>query len=375
MRYATSAMFHVSPSLVARAEATEHTSSAADPERVVRQHGLAFMVSDPYSKSASDQAYDLFSKLEAALGRERLAILSGGAGREPLQRLIDGGFVDSFIEYVELFHPSLHAKDGRDFTSFMRHPRGSLLQYKKSVPYIHSPHRLTPAVLQALSKNFQDRSKKRPLVVVVLSALDLDGSRHGNESLGPLVSQNQNLVLAVEAGEKQERVIETLDQLAVEFGRDKRIQDVVFVGPGGPTRFDLAGSVRFEDWTTRRNQDPMNGVLRVGNNERVVSHDSLDAVNEQFQTTRFARRLLQILDTRWGATTPRIVFDSSLTKNEKPSDYGAGSLRTQRGLVDLIRDYSGDEVEILAGYGAEPGTMVVDSSGRPTTVGAPALRR
>lgn len=314
-------------------------------------------------------------RLEGALGRERLAYISGGGGQRPLRKLIEGGFVDSFIEYVETFSPVLHALDGRDFTSFMKHAPGSLLQYKKSIPHIASPHRLDPHVLPLLATNFQDRSKKRPLVVVVLSALDFDGSLHGHTALGPLVNQQQNLVLAIEAGERRAEVLQTLTQLAAEFGQGNKIQDIVFVGHGGPTGMELAGKAEFDDVASDTYIDRDPDTHRVGDIRMRQYPESLDFSgyrlesqrNTRFKTEKFIRELLFLFDARWGApVTPRIVLDASLTNAHRLRSTSS-QLENSPNLADIIREYSGSDLDVVAANGRiRPETLTMDASGRPT---------
>lgn len=373
------------------AEPLKEAAEPASPDSAggPTQEGIAWKVAGPPAvvpeqwagDTASRKGFDARDRLEEALGSERFAYLTGGAGQAALQLMIDGGYVESFIEYVAAFNPALHARNGRDFTSFMAHPRGSLLQYKELVPYIRSPHRVASGVLQALKKNFQDRSKKRPLIVVALGAIDIDGSFHGNESLTPLVSQEQNLVLAIEAGENRKNVLETLRRIAADFGQDKRIQDIVFVGTGGPGRFDLAGQERFEDWKKNRPDldSPHDGAVRVGDIDMEPFRSFLDAdrgYRNRNETDEFVGQLFHILDTRWGRVTPRIVFDASLGSSEKPEDYAAKPGQKPSGLVDLIAERAGKDVDIHAAFGrGGPGALGVDVDGRPTTVAAPQRKR
>lgn len=314
-------------------------------------------------------------RLEVALGRERLAYIGGGGGQRPLRTLIERGFVDAFVAYVEMFQPMLHALDGHDFTSFMKHASGSLTQYKTAIPHIASPHRLDPQVLPLLAANFQDRSKKRPLVVVVLSALDFDGSLHGNRALIPLLNQPQNLALAIEAGDRRADVLKTLTQLAAEYGEGNKIQDVVFVGHGGPTGIELAGKAQFDDVAgdTYIDRDP--DIRRVGDIRMRQYTESLDFSgyrletqrNTRFKTEKFIRELLFLFDARWGApVTPRIVLDASLT-NAHSLRSKSSALEDHPNLADVIREYSGSDLDVIAANGRiAPETLQVDASGRPT---------
>lgn len=338
-------------------------------------------------------------RLEAVLGRECLTYLSGGSGSSALLSLIDGGFVDSFIVYVEECKPALHAKNGRDFSSFMKHEKDFFSTYRSLLPYVRSLHRLHPDVLQPLADNIQDQSKSRPVVVVVMSALDVDGSLHGNKSLIPLVSQTKTLVLAIEAGERQEGVIDVLQKIATDFGQEKRIQDIVFVSRGGPEGIGLAGSVSFteknrpDDATSDlaageyREGDVVMGQSRLDFEAPPRLPEVFDFSHRAFKAEQFVRRLLMLFDTRWGTPiTPRIVFDASLVNahklkfsaNSKPPEIEVrDALAKARNLPDFVREFAGhynlgkgqvvDIVEIVAANGyLEPNALAVDDDGRPT---------
>lgn len=343
-------------------------------------------------------------RLEEVLGRDHLTYLSSGDGSVALQQLIEGYSVDSFGKYVyafnayvKLYRPRLHAQNGLDFTSFMAHEPGSLLAYQQTIPYIRSPHRLSPNVLPKLENNFKDQSKSRPLVVVVMSALDLDGSLHGASALDRLVSDTKSLVLAIEAGERLRDVSQALQEVAATYGQDNKIQDVVFISHESESGIELAGDVSFEDVSKDLKEDPQLYLdpeyFRIGTLEVRPYRDNLESakpglfgLRQTNKVAQFIHQLLRLFDDRFLAT-PRIIFDADFTNGHKlelgasfetPETQIKGALNTRQNLPELFHEHmivqhhlepgvAVDSVQIVALNGhRDSDALVSDPYGRPT---------
>ncbi len=337
------------------------SQQAFDPETQLANNAYdRYLARGPEVRSSNAvQLGEQLLRLEEVLGRPHLAYLSSGSGYRELRRLIEGDgvhafgeYVHAFIAYVKLYKPRLHARDGVDLSSFMKHEPGSLLAYQATIPYIRSPHRLDPNVLPKLENNFKDQSRSRPVVVVVMSALDFEGDLHGYAGLSRLISDSTSLVLAIEAGDQLRDVQQALQEVAATYGQDNKIQDLVVLSHEVydhdklADQIELAGDVSFREQSQTTSRDSL--TVPQGN----------DPGHHVVEIERFLRQLTFLLETRWGAPAPsRLVLDIKAGRiAEPPGTKLARALRLGKDLPNFIRDLAGNYVR----DNSVPGQPVLD---------------
>jgi hypothetical protein len=158
-------------------------------------------------------------------------------------------WTDDLIAYYTgvSLKPYFEASNGADFASFVKMRQ---TDKKKPEAYENSPlknrvrnfHRFRADALDQLSKNFQELSKKRPLTLILHSAIDHNGSFHRSEGLRDVIADEHILSLVLEGGERLEDYGRQIPELAQSYGIGGKIDQVLIAGHGGMRSVQLAGT-------------------------------------------------------------------------------------------------------------------------------------
>lgn len=213
------------------------------------------------------------------------------AAKAELKLLADSGRAADLGTYFRRAHAFLEADTGRDSESW-RLWGSDPAAYIGRVPDVRNLHRFQKALLDGLIANRGDRSRSKPLVVILHSGSDHNGAFHDDAGMTAVVTHASNLTLMVEGATSLESGGARLTALARTYGRGGRIQQVMLAGHGGPTGIELAG--------------------RPGATDSATSEGA-----GRRRTERFIRNLVAVMAPGPDA---RIVLNACLTAAEPVSD-------------------------------------------------------
>lgn len=183
-------------------------------------------------------------ELEARLPRADLhrGLGQNDEAKAELNLLATSGLAARMGDYFRRAHAYLEADNGSDSESY----RGMVgsndpLGYLGRVRDVRNFHRFQPALLNQLITNQRDRSRRRPLVVILHTSTDHNGAFHQDAGLTAVVTHALNLTLMIEGATTIEAAGGRITALARAYGQRGRIQQVMLAGHGGPTSIELAG--------------------------------------------------------------------------------------------------------------------------------------
>ena len=185
-------------------------------------------------------------KLEAHIPKRTLRHTMGETekGRTQLAELLDKGEVDRFGRYVARSGAYLEADSGRDIRSYLemiefekKHPD----EYIGKLPKVHNYHRFNAPMLDRLMQNEKDHTRKKPLLLIIHSGTDHNGAFHRDDQMTKLVTHDRNNTIMVEGEASLDAAGADAAKIAKEYGQNKRIQQLMLAGHGGPTSLELTG--------------------------------------------------------------------------------------------------------------------------------------
>jgi hypothetical protein len=187
-------------------------------------------------------------KLEESMGGPTLKrIITDDAW----QTLVDNPkLIDYTIDFTNTCDPVLDAESGHEIFSIdaMHDEKAPYKTYKGELPEIRNYHRFHDKGLKQVAKNKKDKSKKKPLTLVLQAANDHNGFLHRNEGMRDVLADTRNLTLVIEGAETLAAVQSQVSDLADQYGKPGadgkgKIDQVMIAGHGGATSLELAGKM------------------------------------------------------------------------------------------------------------------------------------
>lgn len=177
-------------------------------------------------------------------------VLAGAMEEDQLLALIDDGYIPSLITYFtyNAAPPTFQAEEGADFEAYlqMRNDDGvdpASFQGGPLSAYIRNFHRFEAAALTGLLANLADTSKKKPLTLILHSAIDHNGAFHRDPNMTAVITHTKNLTLMIEGGTSLAAYQSQIGPLARSHGNNDKIDQVMFAGHGGSRVIELAGGI------------------------------------------------------------------------------------------------------------------------------------
>ena len=245
---------------------------------------------------------DALPLLEATPGGVTMkTIMKQESGNTQLQDMIAAKAVDPFIKYVQTSHPVLQANSGAEISSYLAMKAEGVdpSAYKAKLPRIRSLHRFEKAALDAFAINEGDTSKTKPLTLVLHSALDWNGAFHRDPNITKVAKHPKNVTIMIEGKESLAEVQADIDPLAKKYGKDDKIDQVMFAGHGSARSIELAGKVK----------DGKSG----GKDAVVAQGDDVDLDNNKAKTDALFDELMKHMDP--ASPHHRVVFNACLTNS------------------------------------------------------------
>ncbi|MGI9824269.1 SH3 domain-containing protein [Agromyces sp. Marseille-Q5079] len=276
------------------------------------------------------------------------------AAKAELKVLADSGKAADLGTYFRRAHAFLEADTGRDSESW-RLWGADPASYIGRVPDVRNLHRFQKDLLDGLIANRADRSRSKPLVVILHSGTDHNGAFHDDAGMTAVVKHASNLTLMVEGTTSLEAGGGRITALARTYGRGGRIQQVMLAGHGGPTGIDLAGRPGASDAATsegagrRRTERFIRNLVAVmapGPNARIVLNACLTAAEPVSDSLPADPALARAAILHRLTTDPSIAtllhnMAGGRTVEGNVASVGAGSYITPSG--ELHQTITGDE--------------------------------
>ncbi|WP_438854749.1 SH3 domain-containing protein [Agromyces sp. M3QZ16-3] len=162
------------------------------------------------------------------------------AAKAELKLLADSGKAADLASYFRRAHAYLEADNGRDSRSY-REWGADPADYIGKVADVRNLHRFQQALLDRLILNRADRSRSKPLLLILHSGTDHNGAFHGEAALTSVFTNANNLTLMIEGATSLEAAGARFTALARAYGQAGRVKQVMLAGHGGPTEMEIAG--------------------------------------------------------------------------------------------------------------------------------------
>lgn len=180
------------------------------------------------------------------------------------EQLLAKNYLADFANYVNLCSPRLEAPDGVEIRSYL----ALRAEGKDPVAYqgtsidgkVRNFHRFQRAALDRLVANFNvsqpDAAKRKPLTLILHTALDHNGAFHRDGSLTAVITDTRILTLMIEGPETLDEVQNELGPLALKYGKDNKIDQAMFAGHGNAQSIELGGQNKFTKATATKDAPP-----------------------------------------------------------------------------------------------------------------------
>jgi hypothetical protein len=307
------------------------------------------------------QLGDGLIKLEAHVPKGPLRHTMGEeeAGRQMLAALIDAGEVERFGRYVARSGAYLEAPDGTDQQSYLdmvqlppkKHPD----EYIGKLRRVHNYHRFLPGMLDTLIDNEKDHSRSKPLALILHAGSDHNGAFHRDAELERLVQHPRNLTLMVEGAATLEDVGDEAARIAHDYGKNRRIQQLMLAGHGSPVSMGMAGR------PDKSGRFPVSQKIQVQANRA--------------RTEKFIKGLMKHMDT---GPDSRIVLNACLTAADQintpldPDPVKAraqvqAALKADPNVAGLVRQFAPGGTTVEGNVSSVPaGKYMEEVGGVPT---------
>ncbi|MGD9932312.1 MAG: SH3 domain-containing protein [Dehalococcoidia bacterium] len=295
------------------------------------------------------------------------AVKQDGTNFSQLEDLVAKGEVANFANYVKRSGAYIEAENGMDVISYLEmvvSDGKNPATYIGKLPRIRNYHRFEAAMLDVLQTNLGDKSRKKPLLLILHSGADHNGAFHRDSELTNMAKAPQNLTIMVEGATSLGSLGGTAQDLARDYGQRRRIQQLMIAGHGNSTMMELTSS----------------GPTLGGTPD---ASKSLDLDNNRARTLAFLKALMGSMDKGPNA---KIVLNACLTASEdvnanldpdpaKARDQILKSLASRPSLAGQLQQIAGADREVLGNVSSVPaGTYHDPATGllAPTVPSDPA---
>lgn len=227
----------------------ELTSLRAYSEAVKSQQPFPLQVLD-----LPDDATFAGEQLRQLLGHFGKPLLTTAMNEEAFTNLVrlygdHDSLVEDVIEYRQsaTLKPYFEAESGEDFEAYVKlrdDDKKDPLDYDGSnlKQKIRNFHRFEGQTLEKLKQNYEDKSKSRPLTLILQSAVDHNGAFIRSAATNKVVTNANIHTLLVEGGETLEAYRDWIPTLAAEYGQAGKIDQVLLSGHGSMRSMQMAGT-------------------------------------------------------------------------------------------------------------------------------------
>ncbi|OJJ19853.1 hypothetical protein BKI52_15340 [marine bacterium AO1-C] len=176
---------------------------------------------------------------------------------------------------------------------------------------IRNFHRFEYDALIQLEKNYEYQGKDKPLTLILHSSIDHDGAFTNDAYLTQLIKNRALLTLMIEGKTNLGAFSGLISQIAKKYGRNGKIDQVMFAGHGSANSIELAGDIEENDKIPGTNQYKDNKSIK----ERQQG-DMIDFKNNKKASEDLFKEVLKNMNVNLGNNKDkyaRILFNACLT--------------------------------------------------------------
>ena len=267
--------------------------------------------------------------------------------------LVTLNYVDDIVNYYKIKPtPIFQATNGADVHSFIIMKQddgvdpttyaGTNLQGK-----VRNYHRFKKDALDKLKLNYADTSKKKPLTLILHTAIDHNGAFHREDELKDVITNTNIHVLMIEGKETLDDVKSEITPLAKAYGQNDKLDQVMFAGHGNARSIQMAGKV--EEDTDEFKKDGKTPNPNYGKLKEVS--DAIDLKNNEAKANEIFDEVLKNMDIKLGgpSSSPkqphrRILFNACLTNSNA---VGAIKAKDADKAREEIRNYIKNNMNLV----------------------------
>ena len=296
----------------------------ADIESEITSKGLADVKKNlgVYSKAVTTQVPFEYHQLSSAAkavetGENMTALMSSfppymlksAMNKRIFDYIQNKNLIADLVTYYSTVAPKpiFQATNGADFLSYANMKlvdKVDPISFNKAplVDNIRNYHRFQKDLLDRLALNFADTTKKKPLTLILHTAIDHNGAFHRDPNLTSVVRNNNIHTLMIEGKETLADVQSQLTPLAKKYGQNDKIDQVMIAGHGNARSIQLAGKVA---------DDGKGEIKEVG--------EDIDLDNNKVDSDALILEVLKNMDDKLSKKSlqphRRIVFNACLTNS------------------------------------------------------------
>ena len=195
-----------------------------------------------------------------------------------LETLVDEKLVPVLKTYYTTFAPTIENPAEQD--PLLTLLRGGIAPFATLTDWVHDLHIFTPATRAQLVPNVADKSRKRPVLLVLMSGLDWNSAFLQAANLESAVRNPTNLALVLQGAKTLVNETARVNQTADDYGQipksggKARLGQVVIAGHGQATSVEQttsgAGAASTDDQTVSYNQADINPTKPGDDSELLI---------------------------------------------------------------------------------------------------------
>ena len=172
------------------------------------------------------------------------AVLQVVVTQAGLRKLTDEKLVDELRKYYADFTPTI--ENPEELKPLLTLLRGKVAKFNALKDWVHDLHHLTPATRLQLVKNVTDTSRKRPVMLILMSGLDWNAAFLQADNLEAAVKNPKNLALVLQGSKSLADATARVNKTADDYGQiptgsvKGRLGQVVIAGHGQSTTVEQA---------------------------------------------------------------------------------------------------------------------------------------
>jgi hypothetical protein len=273
-------------------------------------------------------------------------VLASAFNEEAFNFLMANAWVDDLIAYytTSLPKPIFEAEDAMDVKSYtdMRSiDKVNPLTFN-SAPLtnnIRNYHRFEKPALDTLKVNYNDVSKTKPLTLILHSALDHNGAFHRDFNLTEVIQKPAINTLMIEGKETLDEVKSQITPLAKKYGKNDKIDQVMFAGHGNARSIQLAGTIK----NTGGKVEEVNDSINLNGN-KVKSDEVFDELLKNIDDSATApadkqkHRTLVFNACLTNSNQVNPAASTGLTKTDEIKKAFLANIKTTGSLTTYLQD-------------------------------------
>jgi hypothetical protein len=251
-----------------------------------------------------------------------------------VEDLIKAKAVDDYAAFVTKTKPLLSATNGAEVRSFLAlKAEGDWKDFDGQVGPVRNIHHFRKGALKGLKKNVADKSRAKPLAVVLHSTVDHNGAFHRDENIDQIATSPKSNTILIEGSGTLDAAGASLESAVKDYGQGTppKARQIMLAGHGNSRVTELAGD-----------RDPGTGAITeeavdLDHNAK-ESLELIDIMLKNLDSDPKARIVLNGCLTASSSATPPLPRGAGAAERKQAKDDLAKELAANKSLADTIRD-------------------------------------